>query len=387
VLIRRGFEIVLIDRHRHHLFTPALYELAAIPREYARDESLVSAALIATREIIRGRPIRFVCDEFIGLDQSGRRVLLRKNGEVPYQFLVLALGAQTNYFQIPGLKEYSVPLKTGDDAVDLRNSIEAALAKAKPLRLAVGGAGASGVELAAELVNFVCALKSRPARFPMRCDVSFYLIEASAEILPGADQWIIRRARERLERLGVVVRTGEVIVAVSREEITLRGGERLACDILVWTGGVKGPEILRRLGLPLSAKDTLRTDHTLRLETDDGRIFAVGDNAWFANPSTGRALAWTVPVAEAEGRHVAREISRALRGQTPLAFRPRSKYPFILAVGRKYALADLLIVHLGGFAGWLIKQAVELRYLLFLLPWPRAFSLWSRNIRLYSSND
>lgn len=387
-LARRGFEIVLVDRHHHHLFTPALYELAAIPREYARDESLISSALIPIREIIRDRPIRFICDELAGLDQAGRRALLRKSGPLSYQFLVLALGAETNYFNIPGLREYGIPLKTCDDAVMLRNRIEAAAQNGAPLKITVGGAGASGVELIAELVNFVCALKKRQTKFPMRCDVSFLLIEASSEILPGSDAWIIRRSRERLERLGVVIKTNSPIITVSKREIILNGGEPLNYDILVWNGGVRGPAILTRLGLPLSPKRTLITDNTLRVEAAaDGRIFAVGDCAWFVNPQSKRPLPWNAPVAESEARHVSDEISRALRARPPLRFRPLSKYPFILAVGKKYALADLIVIRLSGLAGWFIKMLVELRYLLFLLPWPRAFKLWWRNVRLYRSND
>ncbi len=386
ILPRRGYEIILVDRHHHHLYTPALYEVAAIPRDYATDQHLISSTLIATSEIIRGRSIRFLCDEFVKADIRARTVTLAKYGVLGYEFLVLALGAQTNYFNIPGLKEHSFPLKTADDAVSLRNQIETLLAARPSLKIIVAGAGPSGVELMAEFVNFICILQGKLTPAPI-CNVKFILVEASPAILPGFPQSAVRRAGERLRRLGIEIKTNAVIIAASPDAITYKSGERETYDVLIWSGGVRGPSILSNLGLPLSPKGTLIVDRTLRVRGADGRAFAVGDNAWFVNPRTQKPLAWTVPVAEAEGRHVAREIVRAISGKPRLSFKPLLRYPFILAVGKKYALTDLIVVHLKGMLGWCAKQLVELRYLLFLLPWPRAFVLWWKNMRLYSSND
>ena len=158
-LISRGYEVILIDRHHHHLYTPGLYEIAAVPREYAKDHYLVSSSLIAVREIIRGRQIRFIQGELVGLDAARRRIRLENGGTLAYEFLILALGSETNYFGIPGLREYSVPLKTCDDAAQLRNAIEAAVRRKPSLAVVIGGAGATGVELAAELVPLICTLE------------------------------------------------------------------------------------------------------------------------------------------------------------------------------------------------------------------------------------
>lgn len=384
-LASRGYQIVLIDRHRHHLYTPALYELAAIPREYANDENLISTALIPIHEIVRDRPIRFVCDELVGLDRRRRMIALAAEGAMQYEYLVLAPGAETNYFNIPGLKEYATPLKTSDNAVTLRNKIETAAKNGKSLKILIGGAGTSGVELAAELINFVCALKKQHTERRM-CDLELLLIEASQEILPGFEEWAVGKARERLKRLGVPIRTDSPIIAASGDYATLRSGERLPYDILVWTGGVKGPAFLRRLNLPLSPKSTLVVDPWLRVQ-GNRRIFAVGDSAWFVRRRTKKPVPWNVPVAEAEGRHVARQISRLIRAKKLHRFRPMKRYPYVIAVGRKYAMADLIVVRASGFIGWCFKQLVELRYLLFLLPWPRAIWFWWRNVRMYSAND
>ena len=393
-LISRGYEVILIDRHRHHLYTPGLYEIAAVPREYAKDHYLVSSSLIAVREIIRGRQIRFIQGELAGLDAARRRIRLKSGGTLAYEFLILALGSETNYFGIPGLSEYSVPLKTCDDAAQLRNAIEAAVRRKPSLAVVIGGAGATGVELAAELVNFICTLEQSISKFRniemsgrMRCATKITLVEAAKQILPGFGRRLARDARKRLEHLGVEVRTGDPLIAASKKDVTLRSGERLPYDLLIWTGGVKGPAVLRRLGLPLSPKQTLVADPALRAGNPEDQIFAVGDNAWFINQRTKKPVAWNVPAAEAEGKHAAKQISRIVCGRKPRRFRPLRRYPFILAVGRKYAIANLASLRFDGLLGWWAKQLVGLRYFLFLLPWSRALRLWWRNIGLYRAND
>jgi NADH dehydrogenase len=386
MLERKGYDIILVDRHHHHLYTPGLYEIAAVPKDYASDHRLIGSALIAVNEIMRGRRIRFICDEFINLDTTRRRIVLAERGILSYEYLVLALGAENNYFNIPGLKEYAIPLKTGDDATLLRNAVEAAVQKKSSLKIVIGGAGSAGVELAAELVNFISTLKAGPALQKNR-DVQILVVESGPEILSGFTRWAVRLARARLSSLGVAVKTENTIIAASPKDITMRSGERLPYDILVWTGGVRGPQTLSGLGLPLSPKGTLIVNSAMRVEGAGGRVFAVGDNAWFIRPGTKKPLAWNVPVAEAEARHAAREIVRAVGGKPPNPFRPMRRYPFVIAVGKKYALADLTLIRFSGPLGWCVKQFVELNYLLFLLPWPRAFALWWKNIRLYSSND
>lgn len=386
-IAREGYDITLIDRHPYHLYTAGLYEVAAVPREFAKDEYLASSLCIPIPEIIRGLPIRFLHDSLAGVDVARRRVVLGGGETLSYAFLVLGLGSETNYFDIPGLKEYSIPLKTADDAVLLRNAIEHAAQSRPSLVILIGGAGATGVELAAELINFLCALEKEKNPDAPACRTSVVLVEASAAILPGLERRTVRRVARRLGHLGVILKTGVPIVAASKHHVTLRSGETLPYDIFVWTGGITGPAFLKCLGLALSPRGTIATDAALCAAGSDGRIFAVGDNARFLHPRTNALLPATAQVAEAQGIHAAKNISRAIRGRPVLIFRPMKKYPFVLAVGRKYALADLASLQITGLPGWCVKQMVQLKYFLFILPWARAFSLWWKSMRLYHSND
>lgn len=382
--IKHGYEIILIDRHYHQLYTPALYEIASIPKENIADTPLKSSVLIPIADIIKNKPVKFIRDELTGLDKEIKRITLQKTGELKYEFLILALGSETNYFDIPGLKENSFPLKTCNDGMRLRDVFENLVKEKDGLKIAVGGAGASGVELAAEFVNFVCDLKEKFLDGPKKCDVEFTLIEGSPEILPGFEQSVIDKAKKRLTGLGIKIQINKVISSVSKHEIIFKDGSKEFYNLLVWTGGVKGPATFQKFNLPLSNKGSLVVNEYLEA---NGSIFAIGDNSSFIDQATGEPLIWNVPVAEAEGRLAAQNIIRAISGKPKKKFVPMRKYPFILAIGRKYAIADLIFIKLSGFWGWFLKQLVELRYLLFILPPMKAFKIWIKGLRYFSSND
>lgn len=379
------YEIVLLDRRHHQLYTTALYEIAAAPRKNTSDLNLKSSVLIPLDDIISKKQITVRCDELVSIKPSEKKLILQKNGELAYEFLVLALGSETNYFAIPGLKDFGLPLKTFDDAIRLRNKIEDFLQKKDKLRIVVGGAGSSGVELIAEFVNFICSLKRGAGK--NICEVEFMLVEASPEILPGLEPWLIRKTKERLETLGIRIKTEHVITSVTENEIYFKNGNKEFYDVLAWTGGTKGPEILKNCGLPLSEKGAVLIDNYLQIHGQEGNIFAIGDNSTLINQKTGKPLGWNVPVAEAEGRLAAKNIIRIIKGQTLKKFRPLKKYPFVLAVGKKYAIADLVWLRFTGFSGWLVKQLVELRYFLFLLPFGKAIRIWVRGVKYFITND
>ena len=117
------------------------------------------------------------------------------------------------------------------------------------------------------------------------------------------------------------------------------------------------------------------------------KILAIGDNASFMNPATGRPLPWNALIAENQARVAADNIVADLSGTPRRKFQPQKNYPFILAVGRKYAIADLVYIHEWGFAAWCLKLLVELKYLLFILPFLEAISTWWKYVKVARSND
>lgn len=378
-----GCEITLIDKNPHQLYTPALYEITEIPSESLKELRNGSSIIFPIEDIVKNRPINFICDEVTEIKPQTKNIVLKNRGGMAYDFLVLALGSETNYFNIPGLKENSFPLKSFNDGIRLRNELEKKIIEGGHLKIIVGGGGSSGVEMAAEFVNFICLLKKKILQAAKICAVEFLLIEASEQILPEFDEWMIKRASARLKKLGIKIKTGALISAVAPNEITFKNGEKENYDIFIWAGGVKGPSILKNSGLPLSEKGGVLVDEYLRV-IESQNIFAVGDNSSFINPKTGKHLRWNVPVAEDEGRIVAENISRAALGLKLKKFVPMKKYPFILAVGKNYAAADLIFIRFSGFVGWFAKMLVELRYLLYILPVKKALSIWIKGFKTQS---
>lgn len=383
--VGQDYQLILIDRNEHQLYTPALYEIAAIPREYNPCDELKSAILIPIQDIIKDKPIEFIKDEVVGLDSANRKLFLGKKGIVDFEYLIIALGVETNYFGIPGLQTTSFSLKNFNDAVRLRDAVEDYFKKKKDLKIIIGGGGATGVELAAELVNFIRSLQMEYPKNNEERTYKIILIEASPEILPGFAYSVVKKAKQRLQNLGIEILTNSPIKsATSTSVITDRRQETY--DILIWTGGVRGSAVLEKLNLPLSSKGTVQVDEYLCADKEK-RIYVVGDSAFFINPKTGKSLNGNVPVAEGEAKIAAKNILRSIRGKPRKKFVPLKKYPFILAVGGKYAIADLVYIRFSGFWGWFTKQLVELRYFLTILPIKKAIQLWFYCCRVYSSND
>lgn len=383
---RPEYEIILIDQNPFQLYTPALYEIAALPKEYSDDTTLASVIAIPLKEAARQGRFTFWRDRLTGLDAQHKKIALRDRGEIYFAHLVLALGSETDYFGIPGLKEYGLPLKTFTDGTRLRGVIEERVLRRETMTILVGGAGMSGVELAAELTGFICVLRDKimPG---LKCRVEILLVEAAPDILPGFDARVVEKAKKRLRKLGVNLKTGARIVQVLQREVVFEDNTRHNFDVLVWTGGVKGPEVIEKLGFPFSPKGTLPVNELLEVEGGGGAIIAIGDSAFFINPLTKKPLAWNVPAAEAEGRSAAENIIREISGKAKKEFSPLKKYPYVLAIGKKYAIADLVFVRFSGLLGWCAKQLIEFRYLLLILPLKQALRMWLKGLGVFGSND
>lgn len=386
-LKRRGlladYHLALVNRNASHLYTPALYEIAAIPKDEAAAIRLKPAICIPIPDIIGRLPgVRFIGETVARLDPERHLISFASGNQMSFEYLVVALGAETSFFGIPGMAEHAIPLKTFGDAVRLRNRIEElVLSAAGTLRIVVGGGGPTGVELSAELVNFLCYLKER--RIAEKCQEEITLIEASPDILPGFSREVISRARRRLTALGVKIITEERIGEVRSGEVWI-GAARLPAHLVVWTGGVQPVRALAQFGLRLDQRGGIVVNEFLEARP---RIYAIGDNASFVHPKTGRPLPGNIPVAEAGARIAAQNIIAGMTGGKRRPFRPLANYPFILAVGRKYAVTDLVIVKFFGFLGWIAKQLVELRYLLSILPWSKAIRTWFRTVYYSTTND
>ena len=389
-----SYEVVLIDGNEHHTFTPLLYETATTSREAAdlcRLHSLVTHNISA---LVKNYPIIFIKDTVLELHPQEGTVILKEHGTLSATYLILALGSETNYFNIPGLKEHSLALKTFIDAIRIRDKIlDLTAEKGGEINVAVGGAGPTGVELSAELGSWCCR-----AEYKMSPKLNVTLIEAQPTILFGFSPHIIGAVGKRLSSLGVTVKANTKISKITEHEAEFENGERMPFDIFIWTGGIKTPDIL--LNLPVKKDDCGKIQPNESMdcipETPDlslgMKIYGLGDSVCFHDPRTGRAIPSVAPAALAQASVVAHNIvedikeAEGMGKATHRTYRP-IEYPYVVPVGGKYAVAKIGPFILRGFFGWITKGIIELHYLVSIMPGLRALRVWLSGLRVFIQND
>ncbi len=377
------YNLVIVNKNDYHLYTPALYEMASMPRVRADAFHMKRALCVSLYDILPQCPgARFIGEEIEKIDPRTHLITFKSGDKLNFEYAVVALGAETSFFGIPGLEERSLPIKTFEDAVKLRNQGEKLLESAgNAPRVVVGGAGPTGVELSAEFVNLIRHLEKR-ATGP-RGQVEITLIEASPEILPDFSPRVIRLAKKRLNKLGVKILTKTVIKKLTNTEVIIADNQSIPYQLFIWTGGITPNRATRNFGLALGKKGNIIVNEFLEARP---RIYAIGDCVSLVN-AEGQLLPKNVPVAEESAKLAAENIIADICAKNKHKFNPAAVYPFVLAVSGKYAITDLALVKFSGFIGWLLKQLIELKYLLAILPAAKAVRVWTRTVYYSSAND
>lgn len=381
------YRVILIDKNSYHTPHAMLYEVASavVPRNRRIDfRSVRGAVAIPFHLLLRRKNISFVKGEATDIDSVARTVLV-EGFRIPYEYLVLALGSTSNYFKVPGLKESSYPLKTLDDALNLRNAIEEMFVRKNvhdQISVVVAGGGFTGVELAAELSSFLAMLCVKYRRDPEM--VSLVLLEAGERILPGAHPGLVARAMSRLEICGVPVFFESAVQDFHHDRVLLSKGLSFPADIVAWTAGIALPELFERTGFSRE-HGFLKTDSFLRIEGDE-RIYGAGDLVWCFDSERQCPLAPTAQRALQHGHLVAENIFRASNGLPLLNYEIR-RSAFVVPLGHKFATADLWGARFSGFLAWVLKMIVEYHYLLSILPLAQATTTWVHGVRVYTRND
>lgn len=377
--LAREFLPILIDRQPGQLYQPALYEVATAAPPDASALELKRAAVVPYEEILAGTGVRFVQTEVTGIDLEHKVVRTTSEPLLPFRHLVLALGAEPNFFGIPGMAEHACSFQSFKEIIRLRNRIAERIAAGVRLPIAVCGGGSTGVEVAAELMGLGRALAwERP---------NVILIEACPAILTGFPEATVRAATRRLAGIGVTIRADTRVTAADSMGLTLetaRGAtERLETLATIWAGGIKPNRLLEAVLVPHAERGGAAVAETLLCAPG---VWAIGDNACLIDPETKQPLPAVARHAIEQGKHAARNIVRRIRHKTALPY-PIRQYPYVIPVGAKWAIADLLAFRLIGFSGWCVKQAIELVYLSSILPCSRAVRIWLRGLSIYIQND
>lgn len=352
-------QITLISDRPYFTYTPALYRVVTGRSE---QEACVSIA-----EIMQKKPIEFTQDRIVKIDYSAKQIKGQARGIYQFDYLVLALGSETAYFSIAGLKEFSFGFKSISDALRLRGHIHEMFRRCTErqddaeqdvcrLHFVIVGAGPSGVELAGELAYY-----ARQLAVSHGIDSSFVtidLIEVSPRILPMISEKISQRVASRLRKLGVNIFPNRPMSKEEAEQITVRG-MTMKTDTVIWTAGVKPNQLYSQIeNLTFAKEGRVKVDGSLMAEGADN-IFIIGDGA--STSYSGMAQ-----TANYEGKFVAENIARRLRAEPLKNYRPR-KPVVVIPVGPGWAMASMRSFTIYGFFSWVLRRAADLRYFLSIL--------------------
>lgn len=391
--------VTLVDRRNFHLFQPLLYQVATAALDPAEIASPLRAVLRrqANAQVLLG--------EVVGFDVPGRRVLLA-DGELPYDTLVVAAGGQTTYFGNDAWEPLAPGLKTIEDALEIRRRVllayEAAEREADPerrrawLTFVVVGAGPTGVELAGAFSEIARHTLRGDFRRINPSDAQVILVEGADRVLQPFAPDLSEHAQAALRKLGVTVRTGVKVSAVSQGAVTLltsSGTEIVPARTVVWAAGVQASPLGRSLAQAAGAevdragRVLVQPDLTLAGHPE---IFVIGDMTHVAGPD-GKPLPGVAPVAMQQGHYVAHTIRARLRGSQagetpPFAYHDKGS---MATIGRAMAIVQMGRLKLTGYPAWLVWLFIHLLYivefdnrLLILFNWAWSYLTRNRGARL-----
>ncbi len=357
----RDVEVTLVDQHPYHYLQTEAYALIA-------QQATLSDVTVDVPALCASYPQTvFVKAKVTGADFDARYVRTDK-GEIPYDYLVLAMGSRTYFPQtVPGLKTYSHGVKSLQRAFEFRQKFERELfermgsegdGECRNFAVVVAGAGLSGVEIAAEMADYTRRFLRKNR---MLCDgVEIVLIASHHELLSGMHPYLQRQAKDRLEALGVNIVFGSRVASVDAVSVTLENGQRIKFDFMIFAGGTVASTLTRKLPLERNERGQISVTSEARVKGREN-VFAVGDVAQLTT-AEGKRLPATANGAEKSAELAAENILRSVRG-LPLLRRTIRLEGFMVALGR-YNAAVLLFdrIRFGGLAGGVMKRLITDRY-------------------------
>ena len=368
---RAPISVAVVDRRNFHLFQPLLYQVATgglSPGEIASPLRVV---------LRKNRNTEVLLGEVVDLDVANRRVILR-DGEVPYDTLIVATGATHHYFGNPQWEAVAPGLKTIENATEIRSRLLLAFERAERekdsdqrrawLNFVIVGGGPTGVELAGALGEIANDTLRRDFRHIDPREAAILLVEGEPRVLPTFPPDLSTKAERQLIALGVRSLTNAHVTAIDANSVTIdsRGRqERIATHTVLWAAGVRAS----RLGKVLAERAGAKLDRAGRVVVEPdlsipghSEIFVIGDLSSFTHQG-GKPLPGVAPVAMQQGRYVARLIQRRLAGRATAApFRYFNKGN-LATVGRNRAVAEFGEFHISGFLAWFTWVFVHLMYL------------------------
>lgn len=357
--------LTLIDKHPYHYLQTEAYGYIA-GRFDIRDIAIDLEQWCHGFE----KRVSFVHERAHAIDYETKK-LQTDTQEISFDYLVIATGAQTNFFSfIEGLREHSHGIKKLERAYKFRQKFEDLIYKQiqhkiplqEEINLAIGGAGLSGVEVAAEMANSIHTYAKTIGERTRK--IKIHLIDASETILPGMSSFIIKNTHARLQELGVEIHTNTFISSLDKEFIYFKDGSKLHYHFMIFTGGIKAANFTHCIsGAKNKAEQLLPNEYLNVGERSD--IFAIGDCVAIRD-AKGEILPPTAQVAEKSAEYVAQNILDRLYNKEPKVFDAKVSGVFV-ALGGNYAVGEMFgFIKVKGYLAFLLKKAITYAYYLGL---------------------
>ncbi|HVD48686.1 MAG TPA: NAD(P)/FAD-dependent oxidoreductase, partial [Gaiellaceae bacterium] len=342
-LEKSDVEIVVVDKNDYHTFQPLLYQVATGLLE----QPAVGHPL---RDLIHKQEnTRFHQDRVTSIDLGAREVQFAELEPLAYDYLVLGLGAEVNFFGVEGAAEHAFPLYTLVDAVRLKDHVlekwEAADRKPEliedgALNVVVVGGGPTGIETAGALAELYHGVFSKDYPDIAKEKARIRLVEAGPELFPMFKPDIREYTEKALAKRDVEVMTGEIVEQIEPTRVTLKSGTVLPAHTLVWGAGLQGNELVRSLGLELEKGNRIAVDDELRIPAHP-EVYVVGDIAAITDQKTSQVLPQLGSVALQSGEHAGETIAHLVAGKKTKPFKYRDKGT-MATIGRGSAVVQML---------------------------------------------
>lgn len=384
--------VTVIDRTNYYLFQPLLYQVATAALSPADIAAPVRAILSKCKNT------EVILAEVQAVDTHGKRVQMA-DGDLAYDYLILATGARHSYFGHPEWERLAPGLKSLEDGVEIRRRILLAFeyaekitdeaARQAAMTFVIIGGGPTGVEMAGAIAEISRYTLAKDFRHINPSEARVILVEADPRVLASFPEDLSASALAQLRELGVEVRTG--IRATELSEYGLQvGDEFIPCRVKIWAAGNNASYVGQTLGVPVDRAGRVLVNNDLTIPGHP-EVQVIGDLSNFPH-QTGNPLPGVSPVAMQQGRHAARNILAMIDGRKPQRFWYWDKGS-MATIGRNKAVADLNFVHFSGFPAWLVWLFVHILFLVgfrnrivVLIQWAWAYFTFNKGARLITRN-
>jgi NADH dehydrogenase len=363
---RNDLEIILVDKNPYHYLQTDVYDFIANKTNVTD----VAISLVTLTSYYCGK-VEFVQGKIVHFDLANNKIVMENGDNIEYDYIVISVGSRTFFPpQIEGLHEYSHGIKSLRWAFLFKQKFEQAMHKkveeeghcsvSPDFNMVIGGAGLSGVEIAAAMSEYSQSFFKHSGYV---CGgINVYLIEGAPSIMYGLDPYLIKTTEKKLKALGVKIITGAKIQKVNEHSVELSDGRIVQMNFMVWTGGIKASPVLESIDAPKNARHHLLVDEHFRVG-EYKNAFAIGDCTETKN-SNGKIIPPTAQLAEVGGVLVGKNISLMIDGKEAKHTTNEIDFKGVLvAVGGTDCVAFLMNkFRFSGLPAFLVKKMVCVGY-------------------------